>query len=192
MTHSWSLALLVLQTALSWQTIEQQETQGHHHHQLLNHHRHSCSRCRCHGRRHLHIYSSSLVVTSLSSLPDDNNYRLLAGWTMGTLSHPLTLLPPVWLWVADQVEHKEHFLMVFSANLNHRHENYDDHHDGNQEHLLHGVSLLASDAHQCSPLQIFSSSSTGFFLQSCGFGDLGAVPPSVQILQILSLSACIE
>ena len=131
MTHSWSLALLVLQTALSWQTIEQQETQGHHHHQLLNHHRHSRSRCRCHGRRHLHIYSSSLVVTSLSSLPDNNNSRLLAGRTMGTLPHPLTLLPPVWLWVADQVEHKEHFLMVLSANLNHRHENHDDHHDGN-------------------------------------------------------------
>lgn len=175
MTHSWSLALLVLQTALSWQTIEQQETQGHHHHR-----HHSRNRCHCHRCRHLHIYSSSLVVTSLSSIPDGNHCRLLAGRTMGTLPHPLPLLPPVWLWVADQVEYKEHF------------HDHDDHHDGNQEHLLHGVSLLASDAHQCSPLQIFSSSSTGFFLQSCGFGDLGAVPPSVQILQILSLSACIE
>ena len=58
--------------------------------------------------------------------------------------------------------------MVFSVNLNHRHENHDDHHDGNQEHLLHGVSLLASDAHQCSPLQIFSSSSTGLLsLSAC-------------------------
>ena len=29
MTQSWSTVLLVLQTALSWQTLDQQETQGH-------------------------------------------------------------------------------------------------------------------------------------------------------------------
>ena len=59
MTHSWSVATLVLQTALSWQTLEQQETQGHQHPHLHYHHHHYQDHCcRCTSRHHPRICSS--------------------------------------------------------------------------------------------------------------------------------------
>ena len=89
MTLSWSVALLVLQTALSWQTLEQQETQGHHRHHLhyhhqchhhnshRHHHHHRCRcHCQCHCHHHPHIFIDCHYVTSHNCplhIPDDNH-----------------------------------------------------------------------------------------------------------------------
>ena len=91
MTHSWSVATLVLQTALSWQTLQQQETQGHQHPHLHYHHNqhhyHQDHHCRCHGRHHLHVHHHRLQLRHCH--PFLMKSRQATGW----LAHGGSALP---------------------------------------------------------------------------------------------------